>query len=458
MKVQEYKGYQKGSITVFLSLIIVIISSFIIAIFDCAVIKTYGNIKSVDAKRAAFSLFGEYQDELFNDYSILSVDSRYGKDEAKEKYIEDKMRLFGTNDMDHKIEGIQLLTDENCAAFREQAIRYIEGSIYRGQVAGFVDETAWWDELVEKGDKASKKDEEYKDMLSSLKGSFDSSDTGNDNVFELLEDARNTSLLDKLVPDGIEISSRKYDLSNFSSHRQLRKGRGLSFDTSSLYLPISSLSFNEYVLKKYNSMTDTRLDCPGFMYEVEYIISGKNSDKANLEKVAKKLIFIRLVSNYAYLKSSVSKIAEIKALALSIATVMFNPELEDPISELLTWLWAYTESKCDVAALFNNLKVPKVKSDSTWQSGLFDCFSQNITYSLSDSESGLSYEDYLRILLYTTNKKDVTKRAVDLAELNISSVRSKFKIDNCFVKIKLYNTAYLLRGFTYKFPLIYGYN
>ena len=458
MKAQEYKGNQKGSITVFLSLIIVLISSFIIAMFDCAVIKTHGNMKSVDAKRAAYSLFGEYQDELFNDYSILSVDSRYGKEEAREKYIEDKMRYFGTNDMDHSIEGIQLLTDEDCAAFREQAIKYIEGPLYSGQAAELVENTGLWEKLVEKGKEAELKDKEYKSLIETLKESFVSSESGEDNVFELLEDSRNSSLLKNLIPQETEISSRKYDLSNFSSHRQLRLGRGISYDTSSLYSIISNISFNEYIIKKYNSVIDTRIECPGFMYETEYIITGKSSDKENLESVVEKLIFIRLPINYTYLNSSAPKAAEVEALSLAIATVMVSPELVEPIKELLTWIWAYTESKCDVAALFNGLKVPDTKSNLTWQSGLYDCFSQNVTYSLTESETGRSYEDYLRILLYTANKKDVTKRAVDLAELNINSVRSSFKVDNCFVKIKFLNKAYLLKGFTYTFPLEYGYN
>ena len=39
-------------------------------------------------------------------------------------------------------------------------------------------------------------------------------------------------------------------------------------------------------------------------YELEYILAGRESDKGNLETVAKKLVMLRFVPNYIYLQTS----------------------------------------------------------------------------------------------------------------------------------------------------------
>ena len=38
-------------------------------------------------------------------------------------------------------------------------------------------------------------------------------------------------------------------------------------------------------------------------YELEYILAGRESDKGNLETVAKKLVMLRFVPNYIYLQT-----------------------------------------------------------------------------------------------------------------------------------------------------------
>lgn len=42
-------------------------------------------------------------------------------------------------------------------------------------------------------------------------------------------------------------------------------------------------------------------------YEVEYILSGKSSDKDNLESVLLKIFLIRIVLNYVYLMTDTGK-------------------------------------------------------------------------------------------------------------------------------------------------------
>ena len=55
---------KRAEITAFLSLIFVLMMSFILAIAESAVIQTSKNYARMEADRAVFSFFGEYQKEL----------------------------------------------------------------------------------------------------------------------------------------------------------------------------------------------------------------------------------------------------------------------------------------------------------------------------------------------------------------------------------------------------------
>lgn len=73
---EEKMGRQskkKGEITAFLSLVFVLLLSFILAMMESAQIQTAKNRKRLDVDRAVYSLFGEYQKELLEEYDVLSL-------------------------------------------------------------------------------------------------------------------------------------------------------------------------------------------------------------------------------------------------------------------------------------------------------------------------------------------------------------------------------------------------
>ena len=69
---------------------------------------------------------------------------------------------------------------------------------------------------------------------------------------------------------------------------------------------MTSVLLGEYVIDHFTDFTDGpkggELD-----YELEYILAGRESDKGNLETVAKKLVMLRFVPNYIYLQTSSTK-------------------------------------------------------------------------------------------------------------------------------------------------------
>ena len=58
---------KKGEITIFLSLLFVILMAFTTGILEAAVMQTEKNLYRLEADRAIFSIFGEYQQQLLEE-------------------------------------------------------------------------------------------------------------------------------------------------------------------------------------------------------------------------------------------------------------------------------------------------------------------------------------------------------------------------------------------------------
>ena len=68
----------------------------------------------------------------------------------------------------------------------------------------------------------------------------------------------------------------------------------------------TGLFFREYLLKQFSDYRN-QSESEVLQYEMEYLIAGKDSDVANLAGVAERMLAIREVANYIYLKGDVYK-------------------------------------------------------------------------------------------------------------------------------------------------------
>ena len=99
----------KGEITVFLSLSFTLLLSFIFGILESAVIQGSKNLSRIDTDRAIYSVFGEYHQELMEQYHVLGIDLGYRTGNYEEENITvsdsaahmlehyDDVRLYGRN-------------------------------------------------------------------------------------------------------------------------------------------------------------------------------------------------------------------------------------------------------------------------------------------------------------------------------------------------------------------------
>ena len=68
---------RKAEITAFLSMVFVLLVSFVLGILEISFIQTSKNLSRLSADRAVFSVFGEYHEKLLSDYHIFAIEVSY---------------------------------------------------------------------------------------------------------------------------------------------------------------------------------------------------------------------------------------------------------------------------------------------------------------------------------------------------------------------------------------------
>ena len=150
----------KGEITVFLSLSFTLLLSFIFGILESAVIQGSKNLSRIDTDRAIYSVFGEYHQELMEQYHVLGIDLGYRTGNYEEENLIQRLHYYNSGSTDHQIKGIQYLTDQSGQAFREQVLAYMEQRYGMDLVKKFTGTTEKWEQTeTEESDMEKKTDD-----------------------------------------------------------------------------------------------------------------------------------------------------------------------------------------------------------------------------------------------------------------------------------------------------------
>lgn len=158
-------------------------------------------------------------------------------------------------------------------------------------------------------------------------------------------------------------------------------------------------------------------------YEAEYILCGNSEDRVNLENTVMRMFALRTMCNLAYLYTSAAKGGMLEE-AVAMMALSSIPAVGALLKLLLMLCWACAESLVDCTALARGQKVPMMKTDSTWNLSL-----QQLVMLASggagpgamirDGSSGLSYQQYLFILLALQSREKKIVRMTQLMEKNI---------------------------------------
>lgn len=451
---------KKAEITAFLSLIFILLVTFIGSVVDAASIQVAKNYRRSDAARAMECVFAEYQKELLKEYDIFSLESGYESGNYSENLLEKRLEYYGLVNSDITIERIQFLTDNSGEAFLEQVSYYMDHKYGLELVKDNLGNTGIWESQESDAREYEKEEQENKEYLEGLLAGNEGVLPDENNPISHVEGLKSTPVLDLVVPKGKSISEKMINLSETASKRELNRGYGDFSEEEKKEDVSDKLLFGEYILEHFRSFSDGSgnvLD-----YEVEYILGGKASDRENLKAVVNQLLLLRFVPNYTYLQGSAEKRAEAEALALTLCSVLAVPAITEAAAQGILLAWAFGESLVDIRALLNGNRVPLIKDSSSWQlslSGLMKLGESGDMNDGADVKDGLNYEEYLRILLFLDKKEETAMRCIDLIEQNLRKIHGLdfFRADACVTKLEVESRCSFRRGISYTFHTYFGY-
>lgn len=154
--------------------------------------------------------------------------------------------------------------------------------------------------------------------------------------------------------------------------------------------------------------------------EQEYILYGKNNDHDNVAAVVTRLIALRSGLNLVYLYKDSVKRNEASTLATTIAPL---PPLTIIIQFLIMTVWSAAQAVMDVRDLLSGKKVPFMHDSESFYLDLDGLLRIADKKNVEDengsgeSEKGLSYQDYLKILLFVGHDSSMDYRIMDMIQL-----------------------------------------
>ena len=256
----------------------------------------------------------------------------------------------------------------------------------------------------------------------------------NKRILESIHDIGKKKLLELLLPSRKECPSTE---ETFSS---------ALFSTESTANPIQIGLLGEYSLRFFHSYhkeesahTTPYSNAKGL--EVEYLLYGKKSDYENLSAQVTSLLAFRESMNFIHIMSDPEKLEAVEEFVTSFLAITANPVVIAVFSAFVIGIWAFAQSLLDVKELLNDERVPLMHSLESWSlslNHLLDFLSYLSGEEIPRENIGLSYEDYLRISLFTKgllSQAKINDSMLYCMEKDIqTSIRDKepsFRMDKC---------------------------
>ena len=255
-------------------------------------------------------------------------------------------------------------------------------------------------------------------------------------ALERLEKLLERDILLLVLPEDAVVSEQKVSRKGIpSSHFSTEKSTGKNPAEQLLINEYLFLSFDSYIAKHTDrTMPDTR----DLSYELEYLLCGETSDRANLKKTAEKLLAVRGAMNFLYLFNTPEKKAQADSLATSVSGG--NIAAQFVVSFFILALWAFGEAILDLRCLFAGGNVPFWKNEGSWRTSLEELLSLSFLdrEGTGDGSRGQSgYEDYMRILFFLQNRQIRNYRMMDVIQWNVRKKQSDFSIESCLYKMQI---------------------
>lgn len=492
-KTNLLRASQSGSITIFLALCITIILSFIFGVLESArVTSIKAHAKSVSFM-ALDSSFAGYAKPLFEKYGIYGVFTTEENFLSRVKdYTETNINTdynINFNLLKAKVGDVQYntlyhLTDNDGLLFASQAISFEK---YRGisekisdlrdmEEKSGTDFTSSIsqienDEFVTDPNDISSLTElthSSSDMYRDLSPS--ESESIKKGIVSKIVDFFKSKLLLFFIEDHNSISNLNIAdeyFNEFPSNKCVLSEEATGIQngtlTDTLTSVIDKALFVSYIDNSFNSYVSTDINPDiSLNYQREYIIGGCNSDSDNLLQAAMQMVFIRAGFNLTYLLSNSEK----RSYAVNLArNICFSEPITSAIVAFtILSAWSYAEGILDVRDLFSGKKVPMMKDDNTWTLSLNGILGlTRDTPSNNTDEDGLTYDEYIDIILMFSDPFVTYFRTMDLIQLDMcENINAEFRMYSCIcgasINFDFNATPLFTRALNVFSPELYNYN
>lgn len=475
----------KRSVDAYLTVCIALCTAVILSLFLVLVDGVRRNGVRTEAECVTeiglYSIMAEYHRELMKQYNLFAIDASYGTASCGKfnteahllKYVEKNLDygdvlfsrylyrdFLGLKADTAELTKVMILTDGAGEIFRRCSAEAMGADV---GLEAFEQLQDWMRTIevngLEEGDPEEEKRrldrqiEEYDGMEVEIEeNQWDVLTIANPT--SALEEKKRLGLLKLVVGEEDALSHNVLDMTNLIGDRW-EKGR-----INRGNIPLKELTlaeqlaerflFQEYLLKylgRYGKENEEDTLC----YQIEYLIAGHDSDVDNLRSVINRLCLMREAANAVYLLTDEEKHAQIKATAEFLCTLILLPELSSLLEGAIILGWAFAESIYDMKTLLAGGRIPLLKDGESWHYGLESALKGELG-DAGDGDRGLSYEDYLRILMMLGDKEILTMRAMNMVEADIRNTpgNSAFRLDGCYVELEARLHFYSTYGYSYE--------
>lgn len=479
-RIHIYQEY-KAEISIYLALVLTVMLSLILTLIEGARISAIRMKIECVTDMGLNSTFAEFNRELLNQYDLFFVDTSYGKGSPSLMYTQTHMKdymnynfqvnkgfignkakdLLAIEVMDVRVRDVSYATDKKGSVLKRQAVSYMKDKTGLQYIDKIISQSNIMREnQLDTRDIAS----ENKNIDSEL-DQLEREEDGErkkvhlDSPANKVKESKRIDILSLLLKDAGNVSNKAVRPEDYVQNRELQRGIGIPRGKELQENITEEVLFGEYLLEKCGCYTQKKQGSL-LEYQLEYLYAGNQNDRDNLAAVANKLMLIRQVSNHIYLWSDGAKTAEADAAAAAIASAVLMPEIQPIVKISLMFAWAYGESVGDVRILLDGGKIPLMKSHGDWRlqfSNLADFKDQN--YQREKGEKGLSYKEYLRLLLLTMNKEVKVTRFMNIVEMDLRTTKGneQFRLDGCLDQLLAEIKCKSRFGYEYEIQRSYCY-
>lgn len=443
---------QKGSMTIFFSMLVVTLGSLFFSMSAVVRLVEMKNRSLVVTQEALQNTLSEYQPYLWEQYEILALDENYGAAEekigAKEvSMVQERVadfcweNAYGDVEREEKgvdffrlqvvscqMTGCERLTDNQGAWFRRQAVQAAKKQISQEALEQWMSKKETAENIsAEEGEVEQKvmsakeameaeKEESSKDKQDEKESETEKKEISiaYENPFSVFQLVKEQGVVGLITGNG-DISEKSISLEGCVSHRKRCAEESVKKEGQE-EKAADMLWYSWYLLHNFNSYTKKKGDRV-LDYEMEYLVTGKNSDRENLESVLKKLLAMREGQNLITILSNPDMVQKSKSLSLAMAGASANPVVVEAVQTAIVAVWALVESILDVRTLVQGGSISVWKSRQEWVSDLYTLGNYLAPSCRAvEKENGISYQHYLVVFLMAQEKNALGLRPLDLIE------------------------------------------